>query len=327
MSTHQGSVDWKQVAADLSNIKFAFIKATEGGSIIGTEEGGYIDPTFEYNWEESAENGILRGAYHFARISDRTGTGKYPLLEDAISEARWFWEVVSDAEYHHGADLPPVLDVEWGSQDDLPASMVLDWTLSFLNELTGLCGRKPIIYVGPNFWRYKLLKDPQLNEYPLWETDINNPMANPKAMGDWEWLFHQYSFEGAVDGIRGNVDLNVFRGTLKDLEAFIAVDDVPPLPTQPSYDPPCNLGLPTVNFNTPTYPRGEAVERIQAMLMSHGFGPDGLISRDDMLPDGIGGPKTRDAVGRFQAQACLNVDWIVGRRTWWALISKGIELT
>lgn len=141
----------------------------------------------------------------------------------------------------------------------------------------------------------------------------------------WQWLFHQYSHDGKVDGIQGEVDLNVFRGTLEDLERFIATGDYPLPPPPPNWTPPCELGLPLVSFQESDWPTGESVERIQAMLMSHGYGPTGLVGRDG-LPDGQGGPQTREAVGRFQADAQLQKDFKVGELTWWALLTKGIEL-
>lgn len=325
VSKWQGAIDWEAVARD--GIAFAFVKATEGGHVMECDGEGYLDPRFEKNWAEAQQAGLAVGAYHFARVSHLTGTGGYELEDDAISEARWFWKVLERSGYDPLVNLPPVLDIEWGGAEGMSADQVVRWCLAFLSELTGLCGRKPIIYVGPNFWRYKLLKDPRFSQYPLWEVDINNPMAQPKAMGSWEWLFHQYSFDGKVEGIQGEVDLDVFRGDADDLRSFIE-DNVQPTPPPPSdWNPPCNLGLPLVDFNATSYPRGEAVERIQAMLMSHGYGPEGLVDATDGLPDGVGGPLTRTAVGNFQRDAGLTQDYKVGEKTWWALIAKGIELT
>ena len=321
VSKHQGKIDWTKVKTAAN---FVFIKATEGGGSMGK---GYLDPSFRNNWSGARDAGLTRGAYHFARVSDKTGSGRLPLLEDARDEAVWFWSSLSMNGWTSGQDLPPVLDIEWGGADEqgLSPAEVRDWCLEFLGELTGLCGREPIVYVGPNFWRYKLLKDPRFQQYPLWVVDINNPKAKPKAMGEWAWLFHQYTFTGTVPGISAKVDLDVFRGTLADLQEFVS-GSAPPAPPPPvDYTPPCDLGLPLIDLNSTPYPRGEAVERIQAMLLSHGYGPAGLVT--DGVPDGIAGPLTRDAVGRFQRDCGLVVDNKVGPKTWWALLVRGLELS
>ncbi|VVC55113.1 Glycoside hydrolase family 25 (fragment) [Beijerinckiaceae bacterium RH AL1] len=56
VSKYQGDVDWTAVAN--SGVRFAYIKATEGGD--------YLDEKFRQNWELSRASGIARGAYHFA---------------------------------------------------------------------------------------------------------------------------------------------------------------------------------------------------------------------------------------------------------------------
>ena len=55
VSRHQGAIDWPRVAA--AGIRFAWIKATEGGD--------YRDPAFGRNWELAEAAGVRRGAYHF----------------------------------------------------------------------------------------------------------------------------------------------------------------------------------------------------------------------------------------------------------------------
>jgi lysozyme len=55
VSKFQGDIDWNAVAN--SGIKFAWIKATEGGD--------YADARFQANWEGAKAAGIPHGAYHF----------------------------------------------------------------------------------------------------------------------------------------------------------------------------------------------------------------------------------------------------------------------
>lgn len=325
VSAWQGEINWSKVASD-TQIRFAFLKATEGGHLVEQTSKGYLDPSFESNWINANNAGLFVGAYHFARVSHMTGAGRYALLDDARSEASWFWTVLQDAQWERTQHLPPVLDVEWDRRAEdqgITAQQTLAWTLAFLAELTGLCGRRPLVYCGPNFWRYRLRQDERLNRYPLWVTDINQPPGQPKRMGAWAWLFHQYSFTGNVAGITGDVDLNLFRGDEAALANFIGANG--PFGAFVPFDwtPPCELGLPTLDLRSAA-PQGDAVERLQAMLLAHGWGPEGLVDPRSGLPDGVGGRLTREALRRFQAAVGLTPDSVVGPKTWWALLRYGI---
>ena len=88
VSSYQGEIDWTTVAAE-PNLKFAFLKATEGRS--------WEDPYFDENWKLTKRAGLRRGAYHFYRPN-----------RDAAEQATFFATVVR----LEPGDLPPVLDVE-----------------------------------------------------------------------------------------------------------------------------------------------------------------------------------------------------------------------
>ncbi len=55
VSYWQGDIDWDAVRD--AGVRFAFIKATEGGD--------HLDPKFLENWYAAKRAGIARGAYHF----------------------------------------------------------------------------------------------------------------------------------------------------------------------------------------------------------------------------------------------------------------------
>ena len=86
VSKFQGDIDWNAVAN--SGVKFAWIKATEGGD---------PDARFQANWEGAKAAGIPHGAYHFIYWC------RPPLEEINIFEQNA--PVEDDA-------LPPVLDAE-----------------------------------------------------------------------------------------------------------------------------------------------------------------------------------------------------------------------
>ena len=55
VSSYQGEINWEILSEQ--NISFAFIKATEGSSL--------VDKNFAYNFEEAKKTSIAVGAYHF----------------------------------------------------------------------------------------------------------------------------------------------------------------------------------------------------------------------------------------------------------------------
>jgi len=72
------------------------------------------------------------------------------------------------------------------------------------------------------------------------------------------------------------------------------------------------------NANT-TEVKGRHVDNLQGLLLATPCANDGLLASSGRC-DGIAGPKTRAALGDFQSRVGLDVDYIVGPKTWKALI-------
>lgn len=198
ISRYQGTIDWKKVKDDMiggSTIQFVFIKATEGVTI--------FDPHFNDNFYKVREHGLLRGAYHFFTPSE---SGK--------KQAAHFLRQVHLEE----GDLPPVLDVEeigHLSMEDLRRE-VMDWLKIVENHY----GVKPIIYSGYSF-KKKYLSTPDFHDYPFWIAHY----YREKLTYSGSWMFWQHTDLGGVKGINGDVDLNIFNGSLHDLHA-ITIDSI-----------------------------------------------------------------------------------------------------
>ncbi|WP_345162374.1 glycoside hydrolase family 25 protein [Nibribacter koreensis] len=186
ISHHQPKVDWKQVKEE--DIVFTFIKATEGVN--------HQDNYFSRHWRESKKHGILRGAYHFFLPS-----------RNAEAQARNFLDRV----HLEAGDLPPVLDVEvtnHQSDEEIRAGVQI-W-LDAVEEEYNL---KPIIYT--NYAFYKMHLEGHFNDYPLWLAHYTP--ENGHKINDHNWSFWQHTDTGKLKGIKGNADLNVFKGSLEDL--------------------------------------------------------------------------------------------------------------
>jgi lysozyme len=189
VSHHQGPIDWRAVRRD--GIRFAFIKATEGGD--------WTDPAFAGNWRRAREAGVMRGAYHYYR----------PQTHSSV-QARHFLRRVRLAKN----DLPAVLDVE--ATDGVSSATLRRGVRNWLRIVEAETGKRPIIYVSPRFAPHLAA---QFGDYPLWIADYRgNRPAVPRG---WRrWTFWQHSERGRVKGIRPWVDRNWFRGTPAELRRF-----------------------------------------------------------------------------------------------------------
>ncbi len=193
ISKHQGSIDWKRVSRMKENgihISFVFIKATEGIS--------RQDNKFELNWKQSAQNGLLRGAYHFY----------YP-SRDADKQADNFINIVKLLK----GDLPPVVDIEYSNGRS--PEKISEGLKVFMSRLEKYYGVRPIVYTNINFYNTYLIGN--IDDYPLW---IAGYFDHERFYNEFltPWILWQHSEKGKVDGIRGNVDFNVFKGSLEKLK-------------------------------------------------------------------------------------------------------------
>ena len=196
VSHYQGDIFWSDVYA--ADYRFAFAKASEGV--------GWSDPTFAANMVNGNSAGLYMGAYHFARPD---------LGNDAVDEALYFVSVARD--YLKEGYVRPVLDLEVGSS--LGKETLSNWVRTWMETVETETGVEPIIYTGGDYVNPDVdILDASLTEYDLWIAHWTyDPTASPNT-GIWSsWAFWQYSNIGAVSGIVGGVDLDLFNGDLQDL--------------------------------------------------------------------------------------------------------------
>jgi lysozyme len=197
VSKYQGDVDWSAVSA--SGVRFAWIKATEGGD--------YLDEKFRQNWELSRAAGLRRGAYHFAYW-----------CRPAQEQAAWFLSnVPNDPDA-----LPPVLDVEWNPQSrTCPGKVSRDVAIAdmkiMLDAMEKAYGKRPVIYTAVDFYRDVIRGE--FEDYPMW---VRSVKAYPTVKyGDRRWHFWQHTATGSVPGVRGYVDRNCYYGSLEDWQNWL----------------------------------------------------------------------------------------------------------
>jgi lysozyme len=238
VSYWKSTVDWGKVRA--TGHAFAFIKATEGET--------YNDPTFGTNWSGTKNAGILRGAYCYFHPS-----------QDALKQSSLFINAVKNTK--DNGELPPVLDIEIPDGQD--NNTIMAKAKAWLDAVEQALGRKPIVYSGYFFLRDNLCSPGGVpptwsRDYPLWIAQYPNqysPGLMPSLPNGWpQWTFWQYTEAGQVDGVGAKVDINLFNGSLTDLQQFAgARAQVQPAPAQSPAPVPVSapVAAPAVGGGTP----------------------------------------------------------------------------
>lgn len=192
ISHHQGAIDWEKLSTTRESetpLSFIFIKATEGGD--------HKDKLFDSNFAHAAKAGFIRGAYHF-----------YNPTTDPIRQADFF---ISHVNLSAG-DLPPVIDIEVKPTRQ-QMSLFYAQLSTFLYRLEAHYGVTPIIYTSFKY-KERYLNDALFNRYPLWIAHYHVDELKYKG----EWTFWQHTDRAVIPGIPEKTDLNVFKGTLRDLQ-------------------------------------------------------------------------------------------------------------
>lgn len=193
VSYYQGNIDWNQVKN--SGVEFAFIRVSDGLS--------FVDPKFEQNWIGAKEAGVIRGVYQFFRPA-----------RDPIAQAELLLEKMGELE---DGDLPPVIDVE--AVDGQTPTQIATGVRLWIETIEAATGRKPIIYSGKYFWNDHV-KTTEFSDYPFWIAQYG-PTCPDLPVAWNEWLFFQTSSSGIIPGIVGDVDTNLFNGSLEELLEFV----------------------------------------------------------------------------------------------------------
>ena len=95
---------------------------------------------------------------------------------------------------------------------ELNRTETTDVALAFLNEVHRRTGREPAIYCSASTARDDY--DSRLASYSLWVADYG--AREPESNDIWEtWAGWQYSDRGRVDGVDGNVDLDLFTAEMR----------------------------------------------------------------------------------------------------------------
>lgn len=182
ISEFQGEIDFEEVRR--SGIEAVYIR-------VGA--GEYTDEYFAENYERAKAAGLKIGFYHY--VTARS-------VDEGRRQARFFASLAAGRE----PDMRLAMEFEYFGS--LSVSQINAISEAYLDELTALTRREAVIYSDLSNAR-NIFSRALAEKYPLWAAQYG--ADEPSANGKWrEWVGFQYTDEGRVGGIYGNVDRNIF---------------------------------------------------------------------------------------------------------------------
>ncbi len=190
VSSHQGEIDWQQVAD--AGVQYAFIRLGYRGYESGTVQP---DSNAMDNLRGAKAAGLLVGAYFFSQAVN---------VQEAREEAAFAMEQLEAIGV--GLELPLVYDWEYVSETARTAQVdretLTACTLAFCQAVEE-GGYRPMIYFNTTQGR-ELLDLEQLEQYPWWLAKYELSMEFLCRVDLW-----QYTNQGTVPGIEGKVDVDL----------------------------------------------------------------------------------------------------------------------
>lgn len=181
-------IDWEKVKA--AGVDFAIIRAGYRGSTTGSL---VIDPYFEANIKAATLAGVKVGVYFFTQAVNEV---------EAVEEASMVLELVKE----YSLDYPIFIDTEGaggnGRADGLDVEMRTLVCDAFCRTVEN-AGREAGVYSGRN-WFYNKVQVSRLENYCIW-------LAEWRSVPLYDGYYHmwQYTSKGKIDGIEGNVDMDI----------------------------------------------------------------------------------------------------------------------
>lgn len=189
ISEWQTNINWPQVKA--AGIEFVMIRVGWRGSEKGVLA---VDSQAQSHYEGASAAGLKVGAYFFSQAISP---------EEAAEEADFLLREIK----HWKLDMPVVFDWEYLGADartgNVDARTLTDCAKVFCSTVSAT-GHKPMLYFNIS-QSLDLLYLWELTDYQFWLAQYGNSLQYPYKVNMW-----QYTDAGAVPGINGAVDINLY---------------------------------------------------------------------------------------------------------------------
>ena len=199
VARYQKGADWAKIAAD-KNIKYAYIKATEGAK--------RVDECYTYHLNGARKHHIKVGSYHFFSMKSSV-TAQFANFKRTVHKDK--------------QDLIPMIDVEL-KVVGFTRKQLQDSVKAFADLIREHYGCEPLIYVGMSYFTENF--DKSFADYKLFIPRYSgNDDVEPVLAYGAKWTIWQFTQEGripgidGIPGIEGNVDLSCLNDgvTVNDL--------------------------------------------------------------------------------------------------------------
>ena len=189
VSKYQGDIDWQKVKE--AGVQFTFLRA----GYRGYESGEIMeDENFKTYLDGASAVGMPLGLYFFSQAVT---------AEEAVQEADYLVDLVAG----YNIQYPIVFDMEEVETspyrtENLTATQVTDIALAFCERISKR-GYTPMIY-GNVSWFLSRMELNRLAEVDKWFAQYR-----PMPYYPYDFTIWQYTHKGRIDGIEGDVDLNI----------------------------------------------------------------------------------------------------------------------
>ncbi|MCM1191810.1 MAG: hypothetical protein NC123_10100 [Butyrivibrio sp.] len=189
VSKWNGDIDWDKVRN--AGVEFAIIRAGYRGSVTGSL---VEDPYFAANIKGATASGLQVGVYFFTQAVNEV---------EAVEEASAVLRLVKE----YNLDYPIFIDTEGaggnGRADGLDVENRTLVCEAFCRTIEN-AGYRAGVYGSRNWYNNRLYTDRLDNNYCIWLAEYRSV---PLYQGYYQlW---QYTSKGKVDGISGNVDMDI----------------------------------------------------------------------------------------------------------------------
>lgn len=190
VSKHQGKIEWRKVKG--SGIDYAIIRAGYGKNT--------VDEFFEANINGCIRNNILVGIYWFIYgVNEKEAIENAEKCHSTIKKYKdkITMKVWCDLEY----------DTDYNAKKrgvSLTKATRTDMVIAFCERLKKY-GYEVGNYANPDYLKTKF-DTSALATYPLWLAGYSISEDTAKSYSPLMW---QYTSKGRIDGIKGNVDVNL----------------------------------------------------------------------------------------------------------------------
>ncbi|MBQ4128305.1 MAG: glycoside hydrolase family 25 protein [Ruminococcus sp.] len=190
LSEYQGVVDFEKLKEQ--GISFVILRI--GGRYYSEEGKMYMDTNFHQYYKYARDAGLKIGGYFFSQAKN---------AQEAIKEAEFVLDNIRGMKF----DYPVAFDWELiegdtARTDTVTGEQLTDAAIAFCDVIKE-ADYNPIIYTNTHLMYYKYDLE-RLKDYEFWIADYEN---HPSMY--YHFTMWQYNIEGKLDGIQGNVDMNI----------------------------------------------------------------------------------------------------------------------